>query len=93
MTRAEELLKKFNDMKTLPHIGIRLSQMISNENTTMHEFEKVIKMDPTLVLRLLRIANSSYYSSRRKVESISEALVLVGMNNLRNMVVLSENVI
>ncbi len=44
-------------------------------------------MDPTLVLRLLRLVNSSYYGLRQKINSISRAVVFVGMKNLRNMVI------
>ena len=54
-----------------------------NKNT---DFEEMIKMDPTLVLRLLRVVNSPYYGLRQKVDSIPRALVVIGMNNLRNMV-------
>jgi putative nucleotidyltransferase with HDIG domain len=53
----------------------------------MQDFEKMMKMDPTLVLRLLRVVNSSYYGLRQKVNSISRAVVVIGMNNLRNMIV------
>ena len=87
MATAEALLKKFKELKTLPHVAIRLSKLISDENTTMQEFENLIKMDPTLVLRLLRTVNSSYYGLRQKVSSISRAVILIGMRNLRNMVV------
>jgi len=84
---AENLIKRFSGMKTLPHVAIRLSKLISNESTTAQQFEDVIKLDPTLVLRLLRVANSSYYGLQKKVESISRAIVFIGMKNLRNMVV------
>jgi putative nucleotidyltransferase with HDIG domain len=53
----------------------------------MQDFEKIIKMDPTLVLRILRGANSPYYGLRQKVNSISRAVVIIGINNLRNMIV------
>ena len=87
MATAEALLKKFKKLKTLPHVAIRLSKLISDENTTMQEFENLIKMDPTLVLRLLRTVNSSYYGLRQKVSTISRAVILIGMKNLRNMVI------
>jgi HD-like signal output (HDOD) protein len=87
MPTAQALLKKFGTMKTLPHVAIRLTKLISNENSTMQEFERLIKMDPTLVLRLLRVVNSPYYGLRQTVESISRAVVFVGMKNLRNMIV------
>jgi len=87
MPTARELLKKFTTAKTLPHIAIKLTKLISDENSTMQDFEKMIKMDPTLVLRILRGANSPYYGLRQKVNSISRAVVVIGINNLRNMIV------
>jgi len=86
MTPAR-LLEQFNTVKTLPHVAIRLIKLISDENSSIREFEEIIKMDPTLVLRLLRTVNSSYYGLHQKVDSISRAVVFVGMKNLRNMVV------
>lgn len=87
MPTAKGLLNKFSTAKTLPHIAIKLTKLISDENSTMQDFEKMIKMDPTLVLRLLRGANSPYYGLRQKVNSISRAVVVIGINNLRNMIV------
>jgi putative nucleotidyltransferase with HDIG domain len=87
MATAEGLLKKFTTAKTLPHIAIRLTRLISDDNSTMQDFEKMIKMDPTLVLRILRVANSPYYGLRQKVNSIARAVVIIGINNLRNMIV------
>ena len=87
MSTAQALLKKFRDMKTLPHVAIRLTKLLSDETSTMQEFERLIKMDPTLVLRLLRVVNSPYYGVREKIESIPRAVVFVGMKNLRKMIV------
>ena len=87
MVTAQEILRKFNNAKTLPHVAIRLTKLISNENSSLSEFEDLIRMDPTLVLRLLRMANSAYYGLKQKVDSISRALVFIGMKSLRNMVV------
>lgn len=87
MRTARALLDKFNNVKTLPHVAIRLSQLIADENSSIEEFDKLIKMDPTLVVRLLRLVNSPYYGLRQKVESVSKAVIFVGMKNLRNMIV------
>jgi len=87
MKTARDLLKKFNKVKTLPHVAIHLSQLIADENSTVKDFEKIIKMDPTLVMRLLRLVNSPYYGLQQRVESVSRAIILLGMKNLRNMVV------
>jgi putative nucleotidyltransferase with HDIG domain len=88
MQTARKLLKTFKKVKTLPHVAIHLSQLIADENSTVKEFENIIKMDPTLVMRLLRLVNSPYYGLQQRVESVSRAIILLGMKNLRNMVVI-----
>ena len=88
MPTTQELLKKFKGLKTLPHVAIRLSKLISDESTPMAKFEEVIRMDPTLVLRLLQMVNSPFYGLRQKVDSIPRAVVYIGMKNLRNMLVI-----
>jgi HD-like signal output (HDOD) protein len=87
MKKAETLLKKFNNLKTLPVVAIRLSKLILDDKSTMKDFEEVIKLDPTLVFRLLGLVNSPYYGLHQKVEDISRAVIFIGLKNLRNLVV------
>ena len=85
---AQHMLKKFKSIKTLPHVAIRLSKLIADDATTINQFEELIRMDPTLVMRLLKMVNSPYYGLREKVNTISRAVVYIGMKTLRNVVVL-----
>ncbi len=86
MPSARKLVREFSDLKTLPHVAIRVTQMISSESTTMQDFEEIIKLDPILVVRLLKLVNSPFFGLANKVDSISKAVVFIGMKNLRNLV-------
>ncbi len=86
MPSAKELVTKFSDLKTLPHVALRLTRLVNDERSTMQDFEEIIKLDPVLVTRLLRLVNSPYFGLINKVESIPKAVVYVGMKNLRNLV-------
>lgn len=88
MPRASEIVQKIKVMKTLPNIAVRLTRMISDDSSSLQEFEEIIRLDPTLVLRLLKIVNSPYYALASEVESIAEAVAFVGMDNLRNLIVM-----
>ncbi|MDZ7641206.1 MAG: HDOD domain-containing protein [Desulfurivibrio sp.] len=83
---AKEIVRKFSDVKTLPHVAIKVTKLAGDEQTTMHDFEEVIKLDPVLVTRLLRLVNSPYFGLVQKVESISKAVVFCGIKQLRNLV-------
>jgi HD-like signal output (HDOD) protein len=87
MLTAEQFVKKFKDVKTLPYVVTELSRMLADENTTIKDFEDVIKMDPTLVARLLRLVNSAFYGLSQPVTSISRAVAFLGMQNLRSIAV------
>lgn len=87
MDAAEKYLKQFKKTKTLPHIVTRLAQLINDEDSTLQDFEEIIRLDPALVARLLTLVNSSYFGMSRKVDSISRAVALLGMRNLHNIAV------
>lgn len=87
MSSAQKLIKKYRDTQTLPHVITKLSKLINDENSTMKDFEDVIKMDPTLVIRLLRLVNSPFYGLTQKVDSISRAVAFIGMKNLHNLAI------
>jgi putative nucleotidyltransferase with HDIG domain len=86
MSTTADLNSKFNSIKTLPHVAIRVAQLVNSEASTMQDFDEVIKLDPVLVTRLLRLVNSPYFGLVHKVEDISKAVVYIGMKNLRNLV-------
>ncbi len=88
MVTATALAARFTKMKTLPNIAIQLTRMISQDTCSISEFEDIIKLDPTLALKLLKMVNSPYYALISKVTRISEAVAFIGMNNLRNLIVM-----
>lgn len=87
MLAAEKLIKQFKKTKTLPHIVTRLAELIKDEDSTLQDFEEVIRLDPALVARLLTLVNSSFFGMSRSVDSISRAVALLGMKNLHNIAV------
>lgn len=87
MATAKNIIRKFNDIETLPHVVTTLSHLISDENATMKDFEDVIKMDPILVVRLLRLINSSFYGLTQRIDSIGRAVAFIGRKNLHNLAV------
>lgn len=86
MPSSKELVAKFSDLKSLPHVAIKVTQLVNSESSSMQEFEDIIKLDPVLVIRMLKLVNSPFFGLVNKVESVSKAVVYIGMQNLRNLV-------
>ena len=69
--------------------GIVLTQlmaMLHQEEPDISEIEQQISRDPQLYYRILRYINSAQYSLPRKIESLRQAIVLLGFDNLKSLV-------
>lgn len=87
MSETEKYIGKFNDTKTLPHVVTKLSRLIADPDATMKDFESVIKMDPILVVRLLKLVNSPFFGLAQQVDSIGRAVTFIGMKNIHTLAV------
>lgn len=69
-----------------PILG-KLTQMSREMEASPRELVKVIMLDPTLTSKVLKLVNSSFYGLVRRVKSLSQAVVLLGMNTVKNLAV------
>ena len=80
------LLDKIEEIPTLPTIYTKVSNLMSNPNSSVIEIARVIEVDQALTSKILRIVNSSFFGFNRKIISINQAIVLMGFNTIRNTV-------
>lgn len=62
----------------------RLQKMIDDPSIQMTDLTKIILSDPVMTAKILRMANSSYFGLAQKIDSISHALMLLGLQNIKN---------
>lgn len=67
---------------------LRLISALQNADCSMQAIETLVSQDLPLSYRVLRSINSSYYNLPRKVESIRQAIVMLGLDNLRRIATL-----
>jgi HD-like signal output (HDOD) protein len=82
---ADRLTGLLNDetiIPSFPNVAMRLCSMVQNENTTMEDFAKVISLDTALATRCLQIASSMGFAARH-IDSIEQALMLIGVQQIR----------
>jgi putative nucleotidyltransferase with HDIG domain len=60
---------------------------ICNQSATSpNDLKRVISLDPVLTGRVLKLVNSAYYSQGREVTSLTRAIMLLGLNTVKNLV-------
>lgn len=67
-------------------IGVlRLLTELSKEDSSIEHVEQLVAQDMAMSYRVLRCINSSFYNLPRKVESIRQAIVILGLDHLRQL--------
>jgi len=83
----ERLILKTVDIPSLPPVAMKVMNLIKDDFASLKALEEIISRDQGFATRLLRIANSPYYGRDRKIEDISQALLLTGFETLKSLVI------
>lgn len=71
---------------SLPEVCIRVNEMLDDPHASAADFGKVIGQDTGLTARLLKIVNSSFYGFPSRIETVSRAVTVIGLRELRGLV-------
>jgi len=81
--RLEELLASDAALPSIPKIIALLLNELGREDPDLRKISQLINTDPVLTARLLQLANSAQFQLTRKIGSVSEALALLGLGQVR----------
>ncbi|HEY6515959.1 MAG TPA: HDOD domain-containing protein [Steroidobacteraceae bacterium] len=65
--------------------ALRLASALQNMDYSLDEVERLLSQDVSLSYRVLRCINSSYYNLPRRIDSIRQAVVILGLDTLRQL--------
>jgi HD-like signal output (HDOD) protein len=83
---AVELAQKSSTLFSLPDVYLRLQRIIHKPDTRLEDIADLISTDAALTARLLKVANSAFYSFPAQIDTISRAINLIGTDQLMNLV-------
>jgi putative nucleotidyltransferase with HDIG domain len=81
-----DVLERIERLPSLNSVVVEFLAMIGAEFFTAKDFEGILSKDQALVARLLKVANCGLYGRRRSISCIPEAVVLIGLENLKKIV-------
>jgi len=76
-----------SDLPTIPVMMSRILHVLDDENATTRKMEELILHDQALAARILQVANSPLYPFRSEVKTISHAITLLGLNQVRSLAI------
>lgn len=81
-----DLVKSGLKISSAPDIYIKLTALIDNPRASYSDMAEIIARDAALSARLLKIANSSFYNFPSKIDTISQAITVIGTQQLTDLV-------
>lgn len=86
MRRLARIPEVITDIPSLPLVASKVLQLITGENTSMSDLMGVIALDHSFASRLIRIANSPYYTRDNRAGDVADAVIRIGFTTVRALV-------
>lgn len=86
MKTADKILATIEEIPTLPTIYNALSDLMVNPRATIEMAANVIGADQAATFKILRVANSSLFGFHGRVDTITQAILRLGFNEIRHII-------
>ena len=81
----KRLIARVEDLPTLPRTVLRITEMVNDPRASARDLSRIITEDQVLTARLLKLVNSSFYGFPQRIATVTGAIVLIGFDAIRNL--------
>lgn len=89
MSDINAIIKKINRLKPIPQVASKVMSISQNPDSSMSDLSNIIVYDTAVTANLLKVANSAYFGLPDKVDSVHQAIVFMGMDQVVDLVLLA----
>ena len=88
-TSINQLFDKIHQVPQMPEVVRDIINQLTGANIDMLKVVKSVEKEPVITLKVLRLVNSAHFGLSRKVNSIDEATLMIGLEQLKTLVIAS----
>ncbi len=81
-----ERIETLDSLPSLPRIVSQILRLLSSGDYSSSEMMELIQKDPALTARVLKLANSATYGRSRQIDSLGQAIVMLGAQEIQRIV-------
>jgi putative nucleotidyltransferase with HDIG domain len=83
--RIDRIQKYISKMPSLSTTVTKVLEVCNTPSTSPNDLNRVISLDPVLTAKVLRLINSAYYALPDQVTSLTRAIIMLGINTVKNL--------
>ncbi len=84
---VQSAIQEISHIATLPEVTMKIIKLVEDPDSTAQDLNNVISNDPALGARILKVVNSAFYGLPGQIGSINRAIVLLGLNAVKNIAI------
>ena len=89
MNDIDAIIKKADKLKPIPQVANKVMLIVQDSDSSIKDLSEVILYDQAVTANLLKICNSAYFSLCREINSLHQAIVFLGMDQVADLVLLA----
>ncbi|MBI5491375.1 MAG: HDOD domain-containing protein [Deltaproteobacteria bacterium] len=82
-----DVILNASELPVLPVTTQKVLSMMSDPDVSIEKIKRLISADPGLATKILKVANSAFYGSYRNIQNLTQAILRLGLNAVRSIVV------
>lgn len=79
-----DVIEQLSSLPPFPRVTTKLLRLLDDGSVSLDDLASVISSDPSLVMKVIHIANSPFYMCSRPVESVKDAVLILGINAIKS---------
>ena len=83
----DRTVERIHDVSSLPEVFVRVCEVVNDERSSVAELKEVVESDPSLASRVLRTVNSAAYGVSTSIDTLHQAICMLGFNEIRNLAI------
>jgi putative nucleotidyltransferase with HDIG domain len=83
--QVKRIISVTGNLPPVPHVAAKMMELVGKEDTSVRDLQRVISADQALTARILKMANSVFYSFDQKITTLSHAIVILGFRAVQSM--------
>lgn len=89
MTNLDDIINGIDTLKPIPPVAAQIMALAEDEYSSMSDIADLVIHDPSITASLLKICNSAYFGLTRQIESVRDAITLLGMDQIIELILLN----
>lgn len=78
-------IHRLESLSTIPTVAMQIYNVTMDPKSGIDDIQEIIQLDQVMTLKILKLVNSSFYGLSQKINSVKEAVIILGTDEIMNM--------